>query len=87
LSKIFNLWVLESEALELILDAHDHFVFELDFLDGNVFVEKKRNHGRLLTRRHEQKALALALITRSSAHTVDVRVRIFRGIHLYYPID
>src|ERR1700722_8007953 len=87
LTEIFNLWILESQFLQLTLDALSFARFDCDLGYGDALSPDRCHHACLFTRQQEQQALPRALIARRPPNTMDVRVYAVGAVNLQHPVD
>jgi hypothetical protein len=87
LTEILQLGILESKALELVLDALSLALLDLDLPNLDVPLLQRLYHRLLLARTQQQQRLALRLVSRRPPNSMDVRVRVFRAVDLDDPVD
>lgn len=87
LTEVLDLWIPERKRLHLLTQLAQLALRNLLLLNDDPLVLPPGSHALLLARQEETQALALGLVTRRPADTVDVHVDVFRAIELNHPVD
>jgi hypothetical protein len=87
LTQVLDLGLSERKVLHLLLEISHLASLDLDFLDRDSLFLPPRRHSFLLTGAQEAQRLAFGLVSRRSAHTVDVRVDVVGTVELDHPVD
>lgn len=87
LSEILDLGLLERKALHLLVELAHLALLDLDPLDVDALVGPAGLHALFLGRAEDTQTLALALVTRGTADTVNVRVDVVGAVELDDPVD